>query len=539
MSNSSPWPKRPDASGVLSESDEKYRTLFEHSEDGMWLIKDDYFINANPAAARMLRYEDVEELSNTHPSELSPEFQPDGEPSFQKAGEMMALAKKYGRHRFEWDHKKKDGEVFPVDVTLTRVPIEGQDLLLCTWRDITEQKEAEDALRQARDVAQATTNVKAEFLSNMSHEIRTPMAGILGMLRLISPEELSEKNQTYIKNALVSAEALLDLINDILDLSRLEAGRMTVSHGSVQIQNLVQQVLCLLGNNADKKNLTLRATFDENVPETIVVDGNHLRQILLNLIGNALKFTDEGEVVVSISMREQEPHEPAICVTVSDTGIGIPEEALDVIFSRFKQVDGSTTRSYAGSGLGLSICRELIALHGGEIRAESQVGQGSQFSFYMSCGQSENKSAGQPPASHNCISTREFSEAHILIAEDNKVNQLVISGLLEQLDISHEIFDDGKQLLNRLTNPPNGSLKPSLLLMDVQMPVMDGIVTTRFIRSSDNPEIAQIPIVATTANAMVGQKEEYLSAGMTGYLSKPIKTDDLRQEILKMLEQEH
>ena len=468
------------------ENEQKYRTLFEHSDEGMWLIRDHYFTNANPAAARMLGYENVEALSNLHPSELSPEFQPDGQSSFEKAGKMMELTKANGRHRFEWDHKKKSGEVFPVDVTLTRVPIDGQDILLCTWRDITEQKAAQKALRDARDAAESMTRLKSEFLSNMSHEIRTPMTGILGMLGLIKESELSEQNRVCLDKARLSAQALLNIINDILDLSRLEAGRTSVEITNVDVPSTVQQVIDLLENKADEKGLQLKADIAEHFSSPVKTDACHLRQILLNLTGNAIKFTNKGEIVIGVQLVKDPSGQALLNCSVKDTGIGIPADRLTSVFDRFQQVDSSASRGHEGSGLGLAICRELAELHGGNITVESAPGKGSKFNVTLpvetglDCSDEIDQIEPQAAAAiDKSDAHEELGDIHILIAEDNVVNQMVISMWLEKLGVSHEVQGDGAQLLTRLTKPEPQDPNVDVILMDIQMPVIGGIEATK------------------------------------------------------------
>ncbi len=524
------------------ENEQKYRTLFEHSDEGMWLIRDHYFTNANPSAARMLGYENAEALSNLHPSELSPEFQPDGQPSFEKAGKMMELAKANGSHRFEWDHKKKSGEVFPVDVTLTRVPIDGQDILLCTWRDITEQKAAQETLREARDAAESMTRMKSEFLSNMSHEIRTPMTGILGMLSLIPESELSERNWGCVTKARMSAQALLSIINDILDLSRLEAGRTSVEITNVDVPDTIQQVIDLLENKAREKGLQLRTDIAEQFPSPIKIDGRHLRQILLNLTGNAIKFTNKGEIVIGAQFVKGAGGQPFLKCSVKDTGIGIPADRLESVFNRFQQVDSSASRSHEGTGLGLAICRELVELHGGDISVESAPGKGSQFNVTLpveigiDCGDAIDKKTPEAADSNNAPGTdRELDDIHILIAEDNAVNQMVISMWLENLGVSHEIQGDGAKVLARLTAPKPDDRAVDVILMDIQMPVIGGLEATQKIRSFTDARLASLPIIALTANAMAGQAQEYVAAGMDGYMSKPIDFDALEAEIRRVL----
>lgn len=510
------------------ESDEKYRTLFEATNEGMWLIQDQLFTNANPAAAEILGYSDAQELSNTHPSDLSPEFQPDGQSSFEKANRMMALAHQRGKLRFEWDHKRKNGEVFPVEVTLTKVPIEGQEILMCSWRDITELKEAERILLSAKEKAVETTQLKSEFLANMSHEIRTPMTGILGMLDLVPREDVSQKHWSYLENARKSANALLDIINDILDLSRLEAGRMSISISAVDVSDTIKQVVNLLDPLAQEQGLTLTTRIAVNMPQNAMIDGNHLRQILLNLVGNALKFTSEGQITISV---HADSERSVLHFAVEDTGVGIADVKVDNIFDRFQQIDGSASRRHQGTGLGLSICKELIDLHGGNIGVESEFGRGSRFWFSLpfepaELTQTQETDTGTSEEAEN------LAGLHILVAEDNAINQMVICAVLESQGASFEVFDDGELILERLAAPAGDLQSPDLVLMDIQMPVMGGIEAMQKIRALNNTA-SGLPILAVTAHAMTGQKEEYLEAGMDGYVSKPILADTLVSEIWK------
>lgn len=525
------------ADRVRYESDEKYRTLFEATNEGMWLIKDHMFTNANPAAAAMLGYDDALELSNIHPSELSPEFQPDGRSSFDKANEMMELANKNGTHRFEWDHKRKNGEVFPVDVSLTKVPIDGQDILMCSWRDITELKEAESILLKAKESAVETTQLKSEFLANMSHEIRTPMTGILGMLDLVPQDGVSDIHWSYLENARKSANALMDIINDILDLSRLEAGRMSISNSLVDVTEITGQVIDLLGQRAEAQGLKLEMRIARGTPETVLMDGSHLRQILLNLVGNALKFTSAGQITLSVNPGENDKMS-VLHFTVEDTGVGIEANKIGSIFNRFEQIDGSATRRHEGTGLGLSICKELVDLHGGEISVTSTFGTGSRFQFSLPY---EQVSTPEPTTQVHTQETvlQDLCGLHILVAEDNETNQIVISAILENLNASFEVFENGELILARLANPPDDARQPDLVLMDIQMPIMGGIEAMVQIRALDNVLARGLPILALTAHAMAGQKDEYLAAGMDGYISKPILSDTMVLEIQRVLSHRH
>jgi len=359
----------------LEESEGKYRTLFEMSEDPMWVIIGDKFMIANDAAAHELGYAGVDELVNLHPSELSPPQQSDGKTSFDKANEMMSIAYNRGFHRFEWDHVRKSGEVFPVEVSLTQIPFDQGEALFCIWRNITSQKNAERQMVLARAVAEQASQAKSEFLATMSHELRTPLNAIIGFSEMIEGQYFgklgSQKYGEYANDIHTSSQHLLQLVNDILDLSAIEAGEHQLSRENIMISEVAEDCSRFISDTADSRGIQ----FDIAVPESLPplhADKRAVKQILLNLLSNALKFTPEGGQIV---LKVTAPNGNHI-IEVSDTGVGVPEDKLANLTDPFVMAQTDPHKQQQGTGLGLAIVKTLVDLHGGELDIKSEVGKG-------------------------------------------------------------------------------------------------------------------------------------------------------------------
>jgi signal transduction histidine kinase/CheY-like chemotaxis protein len=389
-------------------------------------------------------------------------------------------------------------------------------------RALENRVKLEDDLQRAKEAADRGSRAKSEFLANMSHEIRTPLNGILGVTQLAAACATSENQREYLRIAQDSAETLLAIINDILDLSKIEAGRMELESEPFHIRTELERAVNLMRPAATAKGLTLGMTVEDDVPEKVAGDALRLRQVLVNLVGNAVKFTQTGRVSVSAA-----PHSPGMCkFSVTDTGIGICPEDQAAIFAPFQQADGSTTRRFGGTGLGLSISKKLVGLMGGEIGVASSP-QGSTF-WFTACFEPVEAPTSQPPAGGS-EATAPGEPLKILLAEDNRVNQFVAVHLLESHGHTVCTAEDGRAAVDAAE-----AATFDVILMDIQMPRMDGLEATAAIRQRERLTGPRVPIIALTAHAMDGDRQRFLAAGMDGYVSKPIRVPELLAAIAQV-----
>ena len=399
-------------------------------------------------------------------------------------------------------------------------------------RDITESKNSEQALIEARNAAEAATRAKSDFLATMSHEIRTPMNGVLGMVQLLGETELSKEQRDYADTIDMSGKALLTIINDILDFSKTESGKLELEVTDLDIQQTVRDVYQLMVTSANEKSVDLLVNFSPDCPHFVMGDAGRIRQILLNLVGNALKFTDSGFVEIFVGCSERLEDQVVLAFDIKDSGIGISTKAQEKLFQSFSQADASTTRKYGGTGLGLAVCKNLVTQMNGSIRVESQAGVGSTFSFTLQLPLStkDRSDLGSEAESQVSLSPTTISlETTILLAEDNCINEKVAVTMLEKLGLQVDVAHNGKEAIEKSENNSY-----DLILMDCNMPEMDGFQATQEIRKRETG--SRIPIIALTANAMDEDREKCLAAGMDGFISKPFNKNVLVEIMEKWLE---
>ncbi|PJZ42554.1 hybrid sensor histidine kinase/response regulator [Leptospira kmetyi] len=364
-------------------AEEKFRLLFERSSEPHVLYDESGIFECNPATLKMLRCPDKKLVLERHPADFSAQIQADGKRERESISELEAIALKKGSYTFEWIYKRFNGEEFQTEITLTPMLINQKRVFLAVWHEITERKVYEDSLKRAKEIAEAASKAKTDFLAMMSHEIRTPLNGVIGTVSLLEGTSLNVEQKEYLDIIKSSGQNLLILLNDILDLSRIESGQLKLEMQPVSPEKLTKDVVNLFRSMAEEKGLVIESRISSQVPNWIISDPYRLRQILMNLLGNSVKFTEKGKILVDVEAEKFPNEKLRLIFRVQDTGIGIAEDKLELLFKAFNQVDSSTTRKYGGSGLGLTISKKLAELMKGEIIVKSQVGRGSEFSLSL------------------------------------------------------------------------------------------------------------------------------------------------------------
>jgi PAS domain S-box-containing protein len=497
-------------------SEEQFRMVWEKSMDGMRLTDaEGRILRVNESFCRLVGKRREELEGELFPCIYSAEEQQRSLKHYRNRLRERKLEPRFERVQTLWD-----GRQIWFDLSISLLETPAGPVVLSIFRDISESKKVEKRLQTAVESAETASRSKSEFLANMSHEIRTPMNGVIGMTELALRTALTAEQREYMDMAGQSARSLLSLLDDILDLSKIEAGRLDLSTLDFDPRQLVRDAVRMIDPVARQKGLRLECEVDPAVPSYVAGDPVRFRQIVLNLLGNAVKFTARGWVRMELKLDSLMEGDLTLHGLVADSGIGIAPDQQRSIFESFRQADGSTSRQYGGSGLGLAISQRLVNLMGGRIWVESAPGLGSRFHFIirLRTGTPLQTAAPQQKASGSVRSMK------ILLAEDNAINQRVMLKLLEKEGHVVEIAPDGRAALEMCRS---GAF--DLVLMDIQMPGMDGLEATARIRRAENGAHRHVPIVALTAHAMKGDEQRCLAAGMNGYISKPVEMQALRE----------
>ncbi len=554
-----------DKNKELDAATKRINTIMDNAGDSIITINNKGLIESFNVAAQKLFGYTINEVKGKNVTILMPEsFYKQHTQAFEKYI-TTKLPQPLDKNARKVTGKRKDNTEFPMELQLNYINIHGDNLFIGIVRDITLEKQAKENLLHsnelleekvkertlelnsinkelvlARDAALDASNIKSEFLSTVSHELRTPLHAISGYESLLNMSGLNEIQSEYCKKINIGAQRLLETINDILDFSAFETGEIKIERHSFSVADTLHDICDMFMPSAEQKNLKLSIRINENIPDSIQTDPKRLRQIIVSLINNAIKFTEHGSISVNATLlqslnKDELNHSSYLKISVKDTGIGINEVEFERIFTPFYQVDGSITRLYGGTGLGLAMSNKIIELMGGKISLKSHLDKGSTFTILLPLlakeNQDLNKKIEKPTLQSHDQTTSDIdeisplSDKKIIIVEDNEINAELLTLLLNDIGYSTDIAENGKVFLEMIAENNYG-----LVLMDCQMPILNGYDATKQYRKSENAD-THIPIIAVTANAMAGDKEKCLASGMDDYIAKPVQPNILKKTI--------
>jgi len=513
---------------ALESSEQRYRQIVETALDSFIGTNSDGIITDwNAQAETTFGWSRSEAVGQSIYQTIVPNLH--GSERQTIAGELLVSGEaSVMKKRFETTRLHRDGQEFPVELSISVIRAGETYRFFAFLRDITDRKRSEQELIAAKDAAEAGSRAKSEFLANMSHEIRTPLNGVMGMTDLALETDLTSEQREYIETVKLSADSLLTVINDILDFSKIEAGKIDLEADDFNLRDSLETTLKTLALRADEKGLELLCEIAPSVPEVVRGDSNRLRQVVVNLVGNAIKFTDQGEVALTVCVETEDGDDRTIHFTVSDSGIGILPEKQKLIFQPFVQADNSTTRKYGGTGLGLTISKRLVGLMNGKMWVESEVGRGTKFHFTARL-----KSSEKLVEVGTIASPETLRDVKVLIVDDNRTNRRILEGMLKRWNMKSTSVEGGEEALVRLSSAQTAGEPYALVLTDMHMPEMDGFSLIEQIRQ--RPELSTATMMMLTSAGHRGDGARCHELGVAAYLLKPIRQSELREAIARAL----